>query len=227
MWKTLELFGRHASLKWFALVTILATVIGFCLDFEGFSVNVLASFFGTFIGIAVSITIIEKLLDEQNAQVWKNSRQALLQGIVIQLSSAVREYLALLPNIGAYRTLIETENKISQEKILLIRKLHTELSSKDADELRDKYLLLFDTLSSIFSNVDSLRMSYVVIPGADNDVVTRLTHINTKFAAWEKTINRNNRNQIISTAIAEQSHIVLSAVADTLEYCISTNDLIN
>jgi len=222
--KIIEVFNRHHSLRWFAVATIVATVLGSLLDSVGFWVNVLAGFVSALIGIGVSILIIEKLLSDQNAQVWEQTRQSLIESIVVQLNAAIREYLELISTIGKYRDLLESQSEVSENRVYLMRQLHTELSYKSADDLRESCIDIFQSLRGILSKVSALGLLYTMTTGSDNGFVVQLAQIDSVFSTWERMMARNASSQLVSSSLVERSLATLSAITNSLEYFISAKD---
>lgn len=217
---------RMLRSKWLVIasvIAILATILGLVMDPKGFSVNVLAGLTGAFIGIGVSVIIIERLLKEQHAQESRNTRKVLIDGIINQLNSAVREYLDLLPTIGQYRELLEQPDQLSSARIKSLKQLYDELLSQNPDDLRDKYVQLYPSVRLMISKLTDLQLWYMVTPSANNDLIVSLHHVNASLAAWDKVMLKNEVRGIASTEIIDKSLATLSTIMNSLEQCIEAS----
>lgn len=212
-------FNRVNKLKWLIIASIILSVLGLVLDWNGFLVNTFSGVLGAVIGVWVSVDIVENYLATKHSIEWEQIRINSLNEIKLQLLEACIEYLDIFSHTEPFLPLLYRKDTISKSVKDSVNTLRLSFSSlKDSSIEKDKLLRLFQGVSSHLIQINKTKTFYVLVPSFDKNLVSHLQQIEASSSEWKKLVHRNNQIGLSSNVLFDEANKVLLSIEEAINY---------
>ncbi|MEZ4643445.1 MAG: hypothetical protein R3E31_12055 [Chloroflexota bacterium] len=199
--------------------SIILSVLGLVLDWNGFLVNTFSGVLGAVIGVWVSVDIVENYLAIKHSIEWEQIRINSLNEIKLQLLEACIEYLDIFPHTEPFLPLLHQKDTISKSVKDSVNTLRLSFSNlKNSSIEKETLLRLFQGVSSHLIQINKTKTFYILVPSFDKNLVSHLQQIETSSSEWKKLVHRNNQIGLSSDVLFDGANKVLLSIEEAINY---------
>lgn len=210
---------KVSRLKWLIIASIIFSILGLLLDWNGFLVNTFSGVLGASIGVWVSVDIVESYLETKHSIEWEQIRINSLNELKSQLFEACNEYLNFFPQTEPYLSLLFRTDTISKSAKDSVSKLQASFSNlKNSSIEKDKILALFQGVNPHLIQISKIKTFYILVPSFDKNLVSNLQQIESSSSEWRKLMHRNDQISLSSNVLFDEAHKVLLSIEDAINY---------
>lgn len=177
------------------LVALIATVVGVWVDASAFWVNMLAGIVGSILSIGIAVYIVELLLEHRRAKDWAIVRAAVVHNITTQLVSVILDYASVLDAQSKVHTLFENSGSLTPQDLANVKSLQAVLSEKSGVLSETNYKGLHNRVEPHLARLRDFAAVYVVIPGQDPKIITRLQALEGTASQWSRKAQLSSINR--------------------------------